>query len=244
MGKKTIFVALALVIAAMGISLAQDRDLRPGGGRGGMMGGPGGGGGVGLQKDPVAKDADEKAILDILSDMNRNQSGGMMNVSPADGRLLRMFVETTNAKKAVEIGCSNGYSGIWTCLGLRKTGGKLITHDIDEGRARLARENFKRAGVDGIVTLVMGDAHETVKNLEGPIDILFIDADKEGYGDYLKQLLPKVRPGGLILAHNTSMARGADSMGGFIEAITTNPELDTLFLNPGGQGMSLSMKKR
>ncbi len=197
-----------------------------------------------LQKDPVSKDMEEKAVLDVLSDMYQNQSRGMMNVSPADGRLIRILVESTNAQKVVEIGCSNGYSGIWTCLGLRKTGGKLITHDINEGRAKLALENFKRAGVDGIVTLVMGDAHETVKNLEGPIDILFIDADKEGYGDYLKQLLPKVRPGGLILAHNTSMARGNDGMGGFIEAVTTNPALDMLFLNPGGQGMSLSMKKR
>ena len=115
---------------------------------------------------------------------------------------------------------------------------------MDEGRSKLARENFKKSGVDGIVTLIFGDAHETVKKLEGPIDILFIDADKEGYGDYLKQLLPKVRPGGLILGHNTAMARGNDGMGGFIEAITTNPDLDTLFLNPGGQGMSLSIKKR
>ncbi|NLH15619.1 MAG: methyltransferase [Phycisphaerae bacterium] len=235
------FITLGIVIAAIGIVSAQGPGRGPGGGRGGM--GPGGGG-VELQKDPVAKDADEKKILDVLADMNRNQSKGMMNVSPADGRLLRMLVESTDAKKAVEIGCSNGYSGIWTCLGLRKTGGKLITHDIDEGRAALARENFKRAGVEGIVTLVMGDAHETVKNLEGPIDILFIDADKEGYGDYLKQLLPKIRPGGLILGHNTSMARGSDGMGGFIEAITTDPGLDTLFLNPGGQGMSLSIKKR
>jgi caffeoyl-CoA O-methyltransferase len=211
-----------------------------------MPGGPGmmGGGGGEQQKEPVAKDADEKKILDVLAEMNQGQRGGMMNVSPADGRLIRMLVESTGAKMAVEIGTSNGYSGIWTCLALRKTGGKLITHDIDEGRAKLARENFKKAGVDGIVTLVMGDAHETVKKLEGPIDILFIDADKEGYGDYLKQLLPKVRPGGLILGHNTAMSRGSDDMGGFIKAITTDPALDTLFLNPGGQGMSLSIKKR
>ncbi len=238
--RKVALITLAVVITVIGIVFAQG----PGGGGRGGMGGPGGGGGIELQKDPVAKDADEKKILDVLAEMNQKERGGMMNVSPADGRLIRMLVETMDAKKAVEIGCSNGYSGIWTCLGLRKTGGKLITHDIDEGRAKLARENFKRAGVDGIVTLVMGDAHETVKKLEGPIDILFIDADKEGYGDYLKQLLPKVRPGGLILGHNTAMARGSDDMGGFIKAITTDPALDTLFLNPGGQGMSLSIKKR
>ena len=214
-------------------------DAGQGGGRG--PGGPFGQQGQGAAGASKGKDAAEQKIIDVLDDMNRNQRQGMMNVDPLDGKLLRIFTESVDAKKVVEIGTSNGYSGIWFCLALRKTGGKLITHDIDEGRAKLARENFRRAGVDGIVTLVMGDAHETVKKLEGPIDVLFIDADKEGYGDYLKQLLPKVRPGGLILAHNTAMR---DSMGGFIDAISTNPELETLFLNPAGQGMSVSLKKR
>jgi predicted O-methyltransferase YrrM len=243
MTRKIALAFIVLAIAAIGVLIAQDQGPRPGG-RGGQprMGGPGGRGGVENQANPVAKDDEEKKILDVLADMNANQSQGMMNVSPADGRLIRLLVENMDAKKTVEIGCSNGYSGIWTCLALRKTGGKLITHDIDEGRAKLARENFKRAGVEGIVTLVMGDAHETVKKIEGPVDLVFIDADKEGYLDYFNTMLPKLRPGGLILAHNTSM--GGGGMGGFIEAISNNPALDTLFLNPGGQGMSISIKKR
>lgn len=188
------------------------------------------------------KDDDEKKILAVLDDLFQHQSRGMMNVPPLDGRFLRLITEAVGAKHVVEIGTSNGYSGIWFCLALRKTGGKLTTHEIDARRASLARENFKRAGVDGLVTLVEGDAHKEVVKLEGPIDIVFVDADKEGYIDYLKKLLPKVRPGGLILAHNTSSSRGA--MGDYIKAITTDPALETLFVHKYDRGIGVTLKKR
>jgi predicted O-methyltransferase YrrM len=123
-------------------------------------------------------------------------------------------------------------------LALQTTGGKLTTYEIDATRASLARENFKRAGVDKLVTLVEGDAHETVTKIKEPIDILFIDADKEGYTDYLKKLLPLVRPGGLILAHNIEMV-GQD----FIKAIAADPNLETVFQGQG-QGLSVTLKKR
>ncbi|OHB59269.1 MAG: hypothetical protein A2167_05540 [Planctomycetes bacterium RBG_13_46_10] len=190
----------------------------------------------GDQQSPIPANEEEKKILSILEDMNINQSAGMMNVPPTDGRLLRLFTEATGAKHVVEIGTSNGYSGLWFCLALRTTGGKLTTHDIDARRAALARENFKRAGVDSLVTLVEGDAHETVTKRKEPVDILFLDADKAGYTDYLNKLLPLVRPGGLILAHNVD-STGQD----FINAITTNPSLDTVFQV---QGLSVTLKKR
>lgn len=191
------------------------------------------------QQPPIPVNEEEKKILSVLDDMDRNQRRGMMNVPIEDGRVLRLLTEAVGAKHVVEIGTSNGYSGIWFCLALRTTGGKLTTHDIDEGRAALARENFKRAGVDKLVTLVFGDAHETVTRLKGPIDILFLDADKPGYIDYLNKLLPLVRPGGLILAHNVNMGRMQD----FIKAITTDPNLETVFQGQG-QGLSVTLKKR
>ena len=189
----------------------------------------------------LPRDEAEKKILDVLQDMYENQRRGMMNVPPEDGRLLRVLTESIDAKHVVEIGTSNGYSGIWLCLALKGTGGKLTTHEIDEGRAALARENFKRAGVEDIVTLVMGDAHETVTRIKEPIDLLFLDADKEGYIDYLNKLLPLVRPGGLVAAHNMSL-RQADPR--YVEAITTNPELETIFLHMEGAGVGVTMKKR
>lgn len=193
-----------------------------------------------MDKPPVARDDAEKKILDVLQDMYDNQRRGMMNVPPEDGRALRILTEAVQAKHVVEIGTSNGYSGIWICLALRKTGGKLVTHDIDEGRASKARENFKRAGVSDMITLVMGDAHETVKKIKEPIDILFLDADKEGYKDYLEKLLPLVRPGGLILAHNTNMRRG---MGDYLEEITSRGDVETIFLHQQGAGLGVTLKK-
>lgn len=190
---------------------------------------------------PLPKDDAEKKILSVLDNLDESQRQGNMNVPIEDGRLLRLLIETTGAKHVVEIGTSNGYSGIWICLALKKTGGKLVTHELDEGRASLARQNFKRAGVEDMVTLVMGDAHETVKNLKDPIDLLFLDADKPGYIDYLNKLLPLVRPGGLVLGHN--MRRPAPDPR-FIKAITTNPDLETLFLHMDNAGMSVSLKKR
>ena len=194
-----------------------------------------------FESQPLFANDAEKKVLDVLIDLDRNQRAGMMNVPKEDGRLLRVLTEAINAKHVVEVGTSNGYSGIWFCLALRKTGGKLTTHEIDEGRAKLARENFKRAGVEDLVTLVMGDAHEQVAKIKEPVDLLFLDADKEDYTDYLSKLLPLVRPGGLVVAHNMNR-RQADVK--FVEAITNSPELETLFLNTYLTGVAVSLKKR
>jgi predicted O-methyltransferase YrrM len=183
----------------------------------------------------------EKRVLEYLDHLHQNQSRGMMNVPPDDGKLLRILTQATNAQHVVEIGTSNGYSGIWICLGLQKTGGKLTTFDIDEGRARLARENFQKTGFADRVTLVLGDAHQEVTKLKGPVDLVFLDADKSGYADYLRKLLPIVRPGGLILAHNTTSQ--SRDMKEFLDLITTHPDLETTFVNVTPTGMSLSLRK-
>ena len=172
--------------------------------------------------------------------MRSRRGPWMANVATLHGRLLRILTEAVNAKNVVEIGTSNGYSALWICLGLQTTGGRLITHEIDPQTASLARANFQRAGVEHMVTLVLGDAHETVTRLQGPIDILFIDADKAGYLDYLNKLLPLVRPGGLILADNMNQPKPSPD---FVKAITTNPNLETIFLNMQATGISLTLKK-
>ena len=191
-----------------------------------------------LRHPSSAKTPAEKQILSVLKDIRRGPR--MANVVTLHGRLLRILTEATHAQKVVEIGTSNGYSALWICLGLKATGGKLITHEIDPQTATLARANFQKAGVEYMVTVVVGDAHETVSRLKGPIDLLFIDADKPGYLDYLNQLLPLVRPGGLILADNMSRPQPDPN---FIKAITTNPNLETIFLNMQSTGISLTLKK-
>ncbi len=246
MGNRTKHLAVVAAALAILAGIGSMMNAQPPGPSGpgrpgkGIRGGPGGPGAMASYSAPtLAKTEAEKKILPVLEDMNRNQRAGMMNVPEADGQLLRLLVESIGAKTVVEIGMSNGYSGLWMALGLRSTGGKLITHEIDEGRAKLARENFKRAGVEDIVTIVMGDAHEEVKKLKGPVDLCFIDADKEGYTDYLNKMLPLMRPGGLIVAHNVN-PRQVDEA--FVKAISTNEDLHTVFLND--RGVSISMKKR
>jgi predicted O-methyltransferase YrrM len=197
---------------------------------------------VSIESSPIAGDDQERQILEVLEDLAGSEGRGMRNVSPEDGRLLRLLTEATDAKHVVEIGTSNGYSAIWFCLALRTTGGRLTTHEIDPGRAALARENFERAGVASLVTVVEGDAHEEVTKLQGTIDILFLDADKDGYIDYLEKLLPLVRPGGLVLAHNMQ-PNMADPR--YVEAITSDPALETIFLHKSlWGGVGVTMKKR
>ena len=182
---------------------------------------------------PVAGSPAEAKVLAVLDRMVANGET-YLAVDTENGRMLRLLAESTGAKHAVEIGTSTGYSALWTALGLRATGGRLTTFELDAGRAERARKHFQEAGVDTLVEVVVGDAHETVKRLKGPVDLLFLDADKEGYASYLKTLLPLVRPGGLIAADNIAMAPE------YLKAVTTDPQLDTVFFGR----FAVTMKKR
>jgi len=185
---------------------------------------------------PVAQTEAEAKILTIIEHMVKfNQT--YLSVPPQDGQALRLLTEAVDAKNVIEIGTSTGYSGLWFCLALQKTGGHLTTFEIDHGRASVARGHFHDAGVENLVTLVEGDAHEQVRKLKMPIDVAFIDADKPGYVDYLNKVLPLVRPGGLILAHNVDMVPD------YVKAVTTNPGLETIFYMQGG-GLAVTLRKR
>ena len=116
----------------------------------------------------------------------------------------------------------------------------MTTHELDRERIAMAKENFQRAGVEKLVALVEGDAHETVKELEGPIDIVLLDAEKEGFCDYLEKLLPRVRSGGLIIAHDSSGQ--AHMMDEYFKAITTNRDLETVLVDASRWGMCITRK--
>lgn len=195
-----------------------------------------------LPRHPQPRNEAEKRIIAVMADMQDRQSRGMGNVLAEDGRLMRMLTESVEAKHVVELGAANGYSALWFCLALRETGGKLTTHEIDPGRIEMAKENFKRAGVEKIVTLVEGDAHETIKKLEGPIDVLLLDAEKDGFTDYLEKLLPMVRKGGLIIAHDSSGQ--ADQLDDYFKAIVENRDLETVLVDASRWGMCITRKMR
>ena len=184
----------------------------------------------------LSKDASEAKILTTLREM-RERGGIRFGVPESDGRRLRLLVEAAGARHIVEVGTSTGYSTLWLCLGARGSGGHVTTFELDEKVAAVARENFRKAGVEHDVTVIVGDAHEKVLGLQGPIDAVFLDADKEGYVDYLNKLLPLVRPGGLILAHNVQQASG------YLRLVTANAELDTVRLTQAS-GLSATLRKR
>ena len=185
---------------------------------------------------PLGNTEAEKKVLAVLDEIVAKKET-YLSVPPLDGRILRVLIEAIDAKQVIEIGTSTGYSGTWISLALMKTHGKLTTFELDHGRAMAAREHFKKAGVDNIVTVVEGDAHENVAKVKGPVDAAFIDAEKPGYVDYLNKVLPLVRPGGLILAHNV------DTVPDYVKQVTTNPDLETVFYLQGN-GLSITLKKR
>ena len=238
------WIAALVVVTVLSVAAGAVSAQTPGGGKAKGAGGRGRGSTQSispssLETPPLPKDDGEKKILDAMEQITREQ-GYRLNVPATDGRVLRLLAESVDAKKVVEFGTSNGVSGLWWSLALRKTGGKLFTHEIDPNTAALARKNFALAGVSDLITVVEGDGHETAKKLTGPIDIVFIDADKEGYLDYFKKTLPLVRPGGLICAHNVA-ANMPDQA--FLKAITTDPALETIIYREGG-GLSVTLKKR
>ena len=125
-----------------------------------------------------------------------------MNVPSRDGKLLYDLIIEGRYTRALEIGTSTGHSGIWMAWALSKTGGKLITIDIDERRYKTAVENFKKAGLSDYVDARLADAHQLVKELEGPFDFVFSDADKNWYKQYFLDVDPKLVVGGCYTTHN------------------------------------------
>jgi predicted O-methyltransferase YrrM len=167
-----------------------------------------------------------------------------MNVPESDGQLLHDLVLMGRYTRALEIGTSTGRSGIWIAWALSKTGGKLVTIDIDPGRHGEAVRNFKEAGVSAFVDARLADAHELVPKLDGPFDFVFIDADKEWYTNYVKAVIPKLADGGCIAAHNVYAGRGrrgGGMTGDYYEYVSGLPFLETT-LTPGG--VAISCKRR
>jgi len=164
-----------------------------------------------------------------------------LNVPYRDGKVLYDLILKGNYKRALEIGTSTGHSAIWIAWALSKTGGKLITIEIDESRYKTALKNFQMAGVENIVDARLADAHSLVKKLEGPFDFVFSDADKEWYLQYFKDVEPKLLKGGCFTAHNV-----IDSYGGireFLDYVGRLPNYQTTIDRSSSSGISISYKK-
>lgn len=181
------------------------------------------------------------AIRQILTSI-RAADKGQLAVSEEDGRFLRALVASTNAKRVLEIGAASGYSGIWVGLGLRETGGRLVTIEYDPARAREAAANIKAAGLADIVQVIPGDAFAQIPKLEGSFDLVFLDAWKPDYKRFFDLVFPRVTPGGLFLAHNVINKKS--EMGDFLAAIETHPQALTSIVSPGHEGISMTYRRR
>ena len=144
-----------------------------------------------------------------------------LNSAPGDAAMLRILVESSKAKRGVEVGTATGYGAILMGLGFERTGGQLITVDIDPKMVKTANENLEKVGLQDIVTVVQGDALKVLPKLEGQFDFVYIDAVKSDYLKYFKALEPKLVPGALIVADN--VIRSAKSMPDFLQYINNSP---------------------
>jgi len=169
-----------------------------------------------------------------------------LNIPTSDGQLLYDLIIENNYKRALEIGTSTGHSTIWIAWALSKTGGKLITIEIDERRHNEALGHFKEAGLADYIDARLADAHELVPKLEGPFDFVFSDADKEWYTNYFKSIAPKLTVGGCYATHNVSAGRFGRAMGSenanYYNYVNGLPNFEST-LDGRGSGMLISFKK-
>jgi caffeoyl-CoA O-methyltransferase len=220
--KKSIIISIAFLAAVFIIAGMAYEQTRPGG--------------RSLSSnESVFEGIDDERVLPMLRHLPRAHGG--MNVPAADGRFLYDLILEKGYTRGLEIGTSNGYSGLWIGLALRKNGGSLVTVEINPRAADEARGNFRKAGLDDLIEVITSDALEAIPEIPGTFDFVFIDAHKPQYYDYLKLVRHRVSEGGAITAHNVT---GRDrSMSNFEEAIRNDPGLDTEIFSRHTMSVSL-----
>jgi len=127
-------------------------------------------------------------------------------------------------------------------LAFQKTGGQLITMEIDKGYGQVAQQNFRKAGLEDVIDSRINDAFAEIPKIEGQFDFDFIDAWKPDYIRFLRLLKDRILPGGAILAHNVT--NHARDMREFLDAIKNDPNLETTFNEISGEGMSISIVRK
>ena len=191
---------------------------------------------------PLALAADAALDQKVRSFLEKNRGEWHdMNVPWVDGQILHDLVVKNRFRRALEIGTSTGHSSIWIAWALSKTGGRLVTIEIDPSRHAEALRNFEEAGVGALVDARLADAHELVKQLPGPFDFVFSDADKGWYLQYFKDLEPKIEKGGCFTAHNV-LRSGGGGAAEFLEYVKKLTSYRTTVETGSGEGISISCK--
>jgi predicted O-methyltransferase YrrM len=184
-----------------------------------------------LHRYGVSYDADKPDRLDRLR-----------NLEPDTAALLALIVRATGARRALELGTSNGYSTVWLADALRANGGRLISVEIEAGRSSQAEHNLNRAGLRSVVELRIQDAADVLK--ESPDqewDLVFLDAERPAYTAYWPDLVRTLKPGGLLAVDN--VISHADQVAEFRALVSADPQA-TEALAPTGAGLLLVVRDR
>jgi predicted O-methyltransferase YrrM len=181
----------------------------------------------------------DRKVMSFLEENANNWRD--MNIPLSDGKIIYDIIVQNGYKNAVEIGTSTGHSAIWIAWALSKTGGKLITIEIDKTRYFQAKANFKKAGVSKFIETRLADAHDLVPQLPGKYDFVFCDADKYWYKNYFMALDQKLKNGGCFVAHST-LAR-VNGIKEFLDYVENLESYETILDESGPSGMSISYKK-
>ena len=187
---------------------------------------------------PKVENGFDRKVKSFLEENQNNWRD--MNVPLTDGRVLYDIIVKNHYTRAVEIGTSTGHSAIWIAWALSKTGGKLITIEIDKRRYLEAQANFKQAGVSDYIDVRLADAHELVPKLEGKYDFVFSDADKYWYKNYFIAMDSKLVVGGCFTAHNTGMR--TNGIRDFLEYVEGLSNYETTIDRNSRSGISISYK--
>ena len=176
----------------------------------------------------------DEITSETLAELEKTQKE-FWNIPRKTGVLINTFIKMMNIKNALEIGTSNGYSGLWIAKALKETGGKLTTIEYYEKRQSIAIENFRKCGVLDIIRPLQGDACETINSLykEEMFDFVFIDANKREYVKYFELIKPHLTQKALIIADN--ITSHAEKVQTFIDAVDADDEFQYEIVEvPGG----------
>ena len=199
----------------------------------------GGGSAESLAQNISDQDELDKKVGQFLEE-NRGQWRNL-NVPYEDGKVLYDIIIKNNYQSALEIGTSTGHSTIWIAWALSKTGGKLVTVEIDEDRQKEAINNLEQAGLSHLVDFRLGDAHEIVKEVKGPFDFIFSDADKIWYIQYFKDVDPKLEKGGCFTAHN--VLQNQNGIAEYLDYVKSQPGYTTTINSSSSSGIAISYKE-
>jgi len=193
--------------------------------------------------ESVAQDKNQKQQDERIQAFlkKQQQQWDHLNVPYEDGQLLYNLIVKNNYQSALEIGTSTGHSTIWIAWALSKTGGKLITIEIDENRQQEAIKNLKAVGLYDVVEFKLGNAHQIVKEVKGPFDFVFSDADKDWYAQYFEDVNPKLKKGGCFTAHN--VLQNLNGISEYMNLVKTHPDYETTVDQSSNSGMAISYKK-